>query len=138
MRSISLATTAACVALLAGCSSASDDGPGPTARASSTATDACTEVVAGIDDFNLGDYDGTVVHFRKAIPLAEAQAQQDDSQEAANLLEAVRYYAELAPDEYPDAARSSRDFAKYKAITLGQCVPVEQPDGETEPPPVTT
>lgn len=94
---------------------------------------ACDEVVAGIDAFNLGQYDETVRHFEAAVPLAEAQARDDDSQEAADLVDAVHYYADLPAEDYPDAARSSPEFAKYKAITLGQCVPVGS-DVEDEPP----
>ena len=79
----------------------------------------------------------TIDHFRKALPLAVDEAKDDDSKKAADLVEAVSYYADLDAEKYPEAARSSADFAKYKAITLGQCVPVEEP-GTDEPPPVTT
>ena len=85
-------------------------------------SEACEEVRTGIDAFNDGDYDGTVEHFEAAVPLAEAQ--DDGSAMAGDLVEAVRYYAELDAEQYPEAARSSADFAKYKAITLGQCSPV--------------
>lgn len=91
---------------------------GPDARPD---TRACDEVVAGIADFNAGDYAGTVEHFEAAVPLAEAEAAADPGPEAEALLEAVRYYAELAPDDYGPASLSSPDFATYKAITLGQC-----------------
>ena len=83
-------------------------------------SEACAEVRAGIDAFNEGEYDQTVVHFEAALPLAEEQ--DDGSVPASELIEAVRYYAELDPELYPEAARSSSEFAKYKAITLGQCV----------------
>lgn len=36
------------------------------------------------------------------------------------------YYAALDAELYPEAARSSPDFARYKAITLGQCMPVDR------------
>ena len=85
-------------------------------------SEACAEVRTGIAAFNDGDFDATVEHFEAAVPLAEAQ--DDGSAKAADLVEAVRYYAELAADRYPEAARSSPQFAKYKAITLGQCMPV--------------
>lgn len=124
-------------ALLAGCSDGSE-APSPAASASSPAVAACDEVRAGIDAFNLGDYAETIVHFRKAIPLAVDQAKDDDSQRAADLVEAIRYYADLDPQEYPEAARSSADFARYKAITLGQCVPVGEPGADDGPPAVTT
>jgi hypothetical protein len=81
-------------------------------------------VRAGIDDFNTGDFDGTVGHFRAALPLARAQAAKDGSSSAQDLLAAVRYYADLAPKDYLRSAASSPGFAKYKAITLGQCVAV--------------
>lgn len=83
-------------------------------------TAACVEVRAGIDAFNRGDLTGTVAHFSKAVPLARAQA--DDSQGAADLVEAVEYYAALPPQRYPKAALRSPAFARYKTITLGQCV----------------
>ena len=124
------------VALLAGCSGGSDSGSEPGAS-KAAAAQACDEVRAGIDAFNDGDYPTTVDHFRKAVPLAVAQAKKDDSQKASDLVEAIKYYADLDPQDYPDAARSSADFAKYKAITLGQCVPVGEPSPD-EPPTVTT
>ncbi len=130
--------TALVVALTGGCSgggesSGSNDsatpspgsGDGPVADSA-----ACEEVRAGIDAFNLGAYDETVTHFEAALPLAEQQG--DGSVSASQLIEAVRYYAELDAELYPEAARSSADFAKYKAITLGQCVPVDS--ATSEPP----
>lgn len=90
-------------------------------------TGACAEVRAGIDAFNADDYRATVAHFRLALPLARAQERADSSQAAADLVEAVRYYARLAPEDYPESARSSEDFLKYKTITLGQCVTPEKP-----------
>ncbi len=124
------------LALLAGCGAGSDSTSPDEAGTAATA-DPCIEIRAGIDAFNLGDYEETIGHFRKALPLAADEAKDDDSQKAADLVEAVTYYAELDPEKYPEAARSSADFAKYKAITLGQCVPVEEP-GTDEPPPVAT
>ncbi|MGJ9423514.1 hypothetical protein [Aeromicrobium sp. CF3.5] len=122
--------------LLGGCSGATDES-GP--DADPAATDACTEVRAGIDAFNTGDFDETVDRFRTALPLAEDQASSDDSQEAADLLEAVQYYADLEAGMYPEAARTSPDFEKYKQITLGQCGPIEQPDpDDVEEPGVET
>lgn len=81
---------------------------------------ACEEVRIGIEAFNLGEFDETVAHFKEALPLAEQQ--DDDSVAAGQLIEAVRYYAELDAEGYPEASQSSPEFAKYKAITLGQCV----------------
>lgn len=120
--------------LLGGCSAGSDP-----SDADSAATDACTEVRAGIDAFNTGDFDETVDRFRAALPLAEDQARTDDSTKAADLLEAVQYYADLEAGMYADAARTSPDFEKYKQITLGQCGPIEQPNpDDVEEPGVET
>lgn len=84
-------------------------------------SEACEEVRSGIEAFNVGEFDETVEHFEEALPLAEEQ--DDGSVLASQLIEAVRYYAELDVELYPEAARSSPEFAKYKAITLGQCMP---------------
>ena len=94
-------------------------------------TDACAEVRSGIEAFNLGDFDETIEHFEKALPLAEGQ--DDGSAAASDLVEAVRYYAELDAEDYPEAARSSQEFAKYKAITLGQCMSTELEVPEDSP-----
>ncbi len=67
-----------------------------------------------------------------AEPLARDQARDESSPAADDLLEAVTYYAELAPADYPSASATSPDFATYKEITLGQCVP---PGQEPEPGP---
>ncbi len=104
--------------------------PAPRSGGAVADSEACEEVRAGIDAFNAGGFDETVEHFEAALPLAEAQ--DDGSVQARQLVAAVRYYAELDAGLYPDAARTSPVFAKYKAITLGQCLPV---DGEaTEAP----
>lgn len=129
----------ALVALSAGCTGAggqsrSDPGasqavPEPGVPVVDSA--ACEEVRTGIDAFNLGDYDGTVEHFEAAVPLAEEQ--DDGSAEASQLVEAVRYYAALDAELYPEAARSSPEFARYKAITLGQCMLVDREVPEESP-----
>ncbi len=97
----------------------------PTPRSGDAVIDseACEEVRTGIEAFNVGAFDETVKHFQAALPLAENQ--DDGSVLASQLIEAVRYYAELDVELYPEAARSSPEFAKYKAITLGQCMPRE-------------
>ena len=125
-----MATAVAVVALSAGCTSVREpSGSDPGASRTTPQPDvpvvdsaACEEVRTGIEAFNLGDYDGTVEHFEAAVPLAEEQ--DDGSAKASQLIEAVRYYAALDAEAYPEAARSSPEFAKYKAITLGQCMPV--------------
>ncbi len=91
---------------------------------------ACAEVRKGVDAFNDEDYKGTVSHFEKAIEPATGFAKTSSAHEADDLLNAIRYYAGLQPREYPEAARTSSDFAKYKTITLGQCVPPGQPDAQ--------
>ena len=142
---VSIATVVA-VAIASGCSGADgersgDPRPGtgtsqpgePDAPGASDVpvvdSEACEEVRTGIAAFNRGDYPGTVEHFEAAVPLAVAQ--DDGTERAAQLIEAVRYYAELDAGLYPEASRSSADFAKYKAITLGQCMPVGGEDPES-------
>lgn len=91
----------------------------------------CAEVRLGIDAFNQQDYAGTVRHFEKAKKPAKTNAQVDPEPEADALLDAVEYYANLDPADYPEAARSSENFARNKAITLGQCTdgtPIDEPD----------
>ncbi len=107
-----------------------DDPPG----AAPARTPACAEVRAGIAAFNEGDFDETVARFEEAVPLAEDQL--DGSERADQLLEAVRWYAALPPEDYAEAAVSSQEFQVYKDITLSQCDPV--PDGpvDSTPPPV--
>jgi len=136
--------TAVVVSLAGGCSDGADpatkdesssavtpdeDVPKPDEDTPVEDSDACEEVRTGIAAFNRGDYAGTVEHFEAAVPLAEAQ--DDGSKTAAQLVEAVHYYAELDAGLYPEAARSSAEFAKYKAITLGQCMPVDRDDSES-------
>ncbi len=129
---------ALCVVVLAGGCTGADEPEGTDASPSAGTSgsevpvvdsEACAEVRTGIDAFNVGDYDGTVEHFEAALPLAEEQ--DDGSTEAGELVEAVRYYAELDAELYPEAARTSPDFARYKAITLGQCVPVGSDEPES-------
>ncbi len=52
-------------------------------------------MVAGIDAFNAGDLDETVAAFERAVPLAEEEDAAAGTRASADLLEAVRYYAEL-------------------------------------------
>jgi hypothetical protein len=124
---VRVALVVAVLALLTACAVGDDASPGaaPSSSASSSSAPpgatACDEVVAGIDDFNLGDFEGTVGHFRAAVPLAEAEV--DGSRDSELLLEAVRYYADLPPEDYLEASASSPEFARWKAVTLGQCAP---------------
>ena len=134
-----MATAVAGVALSAGCTSAggpSTSDPGASQAAPQpdvpvVDSEACDKVRTGIEAFNLGDYDGTVEHFEAAVPFAEEQ--DDGSTKAGQLVEAVRYYAALDAEAYPEAARSSPEFARYKAITLGQCMPVDREVPEESP-----
>lgn len=121
--------------LLAACSGGAD-GDEPSAQKTLSSTDAmeqtCAEVRAGIDDFNRQDYPSTVRHFEKAKVTAKIYAEVNPEPDADALLDAVEYYANLAPSKYPEAARSSENFARNKAITLGQCASGE-PIDETPP-----
>ena len=109
---------------LAACSGGSD-APGAPAKSTLSAADAmretCREVRAGIDEFNRDDYQGTVEHFEKAKVPAKVYAKVNKEPEADALLDAVEYYANLSPADYPKAARSSENFARNKVITLEQC-----------------
>ncbi|MEJ7633650.1 hypothetical protein [Aeromicrobium sp.] len=114
--------TLALLAILAACGSSSEDEPAkPKLSAEKAAEQTCTEVNAGIEEFNQGDYAGTVTHFEKAKITAKVYAMVSDEPEADALLDAVQYYANLDPADYPEAARSSENFARNKAITLNQC-----------------
>jgi len=129
---------AALFVLLSACSSGSDSpalDTSPTLSADDAVQQTCEEVRAGIDDFNRQDYAGTVRHFEKAKPPAKVYATVNDEPEADALLDAVEYYANLAPEDYPDAARGSESFARNKAITLEQCASGE-PIDDSPPTPV--
>lgn len=93
----------------------------PDVTADQAQAQACDAVNAGIDAFNAGDFDKTIASFVKAKEPAKAFADKSESSEADDLVAAVDYYATLPADDYPEASASSKDFAKYKAITLGQC-----------------
>ncbi len=128
-----LIVAAAVVLTLTACGS--DSEPGRAATSAELQQQACSEVREGVDAFNNADYAATVSHFKKAIAPATAFAKATSASDADDLLNAVRYYAGLQPREYPEAARTSSDFAKYKSITLGQCVPSgEVPDDDDEIP----
>ena len=115
----------------------SDDSPTSSSLSAEDAVQAtCKEVRAGIDEFNRQDYAATVSHFEKARVPATAYAAANDEPEADALLDAVEYYAELAPADYPAAAATSARFARNKAITLNQCASAE-PIDETPTTPAT-
>lgn len=93
-------------------------------------TKACAQVRAGIDAFNVHDYKGSVDRFRLAVPLAQAQARSNPSRGANDLVEAVKYYAGIVPEDYLKAAATPQ-FVKYQVITLGQCGPGDASSGSS-------
>ena len=123
MRTFLVASATAVVVALAGGCSAAGDPKEPEEDVPVVDSEACEEVRTGIDAFNEGDFEATVEHFTAAVPLAEDR--DDGSQAAGDLVDAVHYYADLAPADYSEAARSSSEFLKYKNITLGQCMPAD-------------
>ncbi len=117
---------AALVSVMAGCGSSGYDAQAPPSAAALGAK-TCVEVRTGIDAFNARDYNATVTHFKKAEVFAKLYDKLAQGNDSSSLLEAVDYYAHLPPTAYPEAARSSADFARFKAVTLGQCEPVDGP-----------
>lgn len=118
------AASAALVLSLSACSGGGSDASSektPAMSATEAMKATCVEVRAGIDEFNREDYDGTVEHFEKAKVPAKVNAEVNKEPEADALLDAVEYYANLSPENYPEAARSSESFARNKVITLEQC-----------------
>ncbi|EFQ84123.1 hypothetical protein HMPREF0063_10839 [Aeromicrobium marinum DSM 15272] len=103
---------------LTACSTGTDAPAEDPDRAGDT---TCQLVRAGIDAFNTGDVDGTIELFREALEPARDYADLSDDPVADDLLEAVQYYADLPADEYVEAFRTSEEFRRYQAITLGQC-----------------
>lgn len=129
-----LASVALLLALSActGGSDAKDTSAPRELSAAEAVQQTCEEVRAGIDEFNRQDYAATVEHFEKAKAPAKVYARVNDEPEADALLDAVEYYANLAPSKYADAARSSENFARNKEITLGQCAsgdPIDESPG---------
>ncbi|MCW2769407.1 MAG: hypothetical protein JWR27_840 [Aeromicrobium sp.] len=118
--------------VLGACGGEASAPPGPTAAEAFQQT--CAQVRAGIDEFNRHDYAGTVASFERAKVPAKIYAQVSPEPEADALLDAVEYYANLAPVDYPEAARTSEHFARSKSITLNQCTTGE-PIDETPPTP---
>lgn len=119
------------VALLLALAACGADEADPKPTAAELQQQVCEEVRLGIDAFNQNDYAETVRHFAKAKEPAKVNAKVNPEPEADALLDAVQYYANLDPVDYPEAARSSEHFARNKAITLGQCTdgtPIDEPD----------
>ena len=116
------------VAFLAACGSpGSDTDAVAKLSAKELGAKTCVEVRAGIDAFNEHDFQSTQAHFKKAEVFAKVYYKKAQGTESSTLLQAVDYYAHLPPEAYPEAARSSADFARFKAITLGQCEPADGP-----------
>lgn len=129
--------TAAFVAVLASaCSGGSDEsGSAPAELSASEAmSQTCEEVRLGIDEFNRDDYAATVEHFVKAKVPAKVYARVNEEPEADALLDAIEYYANLPAEKYPEAARSSENFARNKTITLEQCASDEPIDADPPTP----
>jgi hypothetical protein len=129
-----LVATALVALLASACSAGSDESGSDELSADEAMSRTCAEVRLGIDEFNRDDYAGTVKHFVKARTPAKVYAKVNDEPEADALLDAVEYYANLAPEKYPEAARSSENFARNKTITLEQCASDEPIDAEPPTP----
>lgn len=135
MRTLVATTIAVGALALAGCGGAeSDQADAPRLTADEAFAQTCERVRDGIDAFNRQDYAGTVASFRRAKVPAKVYAKVDPEPEADALLDAVEYYANLAPEDYPEAARTSEHFARNKAITLSQCA-ADEPIDATPPTP---
>lgn len=95
-------------------------------------TRACELVRDGIDAFNVGDLNGTVDLFEQAVPEAERLVEDSPSDLTRELLDAVRYYADLPAADYVEANVSDPEFLRYKDFTLTECAyggpPVESAD----------
>jgi hypothetical protein len=116
------------VGLITACGSSGSDGDAiATLSAKKLGAKTCVEVRAGIDAFNDHDFTGTQAHFKKAEVFAKLYYKKAQGAGSSTLLQAVDYYAHLPPKAYPEAARTSADFARFKAITLGQCEPADGP-----------
>jgi hypothetical protein len=131
-----LVTAALVAVLVSACSGGSDESrsEAPELTATEAMDRTCAEVRLGIDEFNRDDYAGTVEHFVKARTPAKVYAKVNEEPEADALLDAVEYYANLAPENYPEAARSSENFARNKTITLEQCASDDPIDADPPTP----
>jgi hypothetical protein len=129
-------TAALLLVALGACSAESDAAPDdePELTAAQAVEQTCAEVRAGIDEFNRQDYAGTIEHFEKAKVPATVYARINTEPEADALLDAVQYYANLPAEKYPEAARSSENFARNKTITLEQCASGEPIDADPPTP----
>ncbi|MGJ9412481.1 hypothetical protein ACHAAC_07195 [Aeromicrobium sp. CF4.19] len=127
-----LAPVVAAGALLAGCGLLGDDEQG----AEDAGLETCRLVTAGIDAFNRNDVLMTVERFDEALDPAREFDRLSGTDEAADLLEAVEYYAALPAGDYREAFEGSPDFKRHQETTLGQCTepgqPIQRPDEEQQ------
>lgn len=121
-----LIVAVALLAVLAGCGSSGDPKPKAAAPAptssSSSREDTCIEVRAGVASYNAHDLASVEPHFVRAEVFAKKYAKETPGKAAADLLEAVQFFATVPPAGYSKNAASLKLFEKYKAITLGDCV----------------
>ena len=120
---------------MAGCGSSGDPKPKDDATSSSSPReDTCIEVRAGVASYNAQDLESVQPHFVRAEVFAKKYAKQSSAKEADDLLEAVKFFADVAPNDYNKNATSLKLFEKYKAITLGDCVNADQDNSGEETP----
>ena len=123
----------ALLAVLAGCGSSGNPKPSDAATTPSAREATCIEVRAGIAAYNTQDLDAVQPRFVRAQVFAKKYAKESSSRKADELLEAVKFFADVPPSGYSKDAASSKLFEKYKAITLGDCVNGEQGGSTGDP-----
>lgn len=124
----------ALLVIIAGCGSTNGPGPqGDKTSSSSPREDTCLEVRAGVASYNAQDLEGVQPHFVRAEVPAKRYAKESSSKAADDLLEAVRFFADVPPSDYSKDAASLKLFEKYKAITLGDCVNGDQDNSGDTP-----
>ena len=123
----------ALLAVLAGCGSSGDPKPSDAVPTPSAREATCVEVRAGVAAYNAQDLDAVQPHFVRAEVFARKYATESSSREADDLLEAVKFFADVPPSGYSKDAASLKLFEKYKAITLGDCVNTDRdnPNGDS-------
>ena len=123
----------ALLAALAGCGSSGDPKPSDAATAPSAREATCIEVRAGVAAYNAQDLDAVQPHFVRAEVFARKYAKESSSREADDLLDAVKFFADVPPSGYSKDEAALKLFEKYKAITLGDCVNGIQDDSGDQP-----
>lgn len=72
------------------------------------------------------------IHLIGADAFAKTYANQRSGKATDDLLEAVKFFADVPPSEYTKDAGARKLFERYKAIALGDCVDGDQDNsGET-------